>query len=108
MKNLTTTIFVFIMLFAGQVFGQKIEGIVFDQETNAPLWGASVRVQGSQRRGGGTLGRSPGRAVGVEEPLEGSRAEGLEEGGRAGRWERFDPDRFAPARAAAHPTKCEL
>ena len=49
MKNLTTTIFVFIMLFAGQVFGQKIEGIVFDQETNAPLWGASVRVQGSQR-----------------------------------------------------------
>ncbi|MEY4646210.1 MAG: hypothetical protein RIQ98_46 [Bacteroidota bacterium] len=49
MKNLTTTIFVFIMLFAGQVFGQKIEGVIVDQETNAPLWGASVRVQGSQR-----------------------------------------------------------
>ncbi len=37
------------MLFAGQVFGQKIEGVILDQETNAPLWGASVRVQGSQR-----------------------------------------------------------
>ncbi len=49
MKNLTTTIFVFMLLFAGPIFGQKIEGMVFDQETNAPLWGASVRVQGSQR-----------------------------------------------------------
>ena len=37
------------MLFAGQVFGQKIEGVILDQETNVPLWGASVRVQGSQR-----------------------------------------------------------
>ena len=46
MKKLTT---LFFLIFTHVLFGQKVEGIVFDQETNAPLWGASVRVQGSQR-----------------------------------------------------------
>ncbi|MFM6937124.1 MAG: carboxypeptidase-like regulatory domain-containing protein, partial [Aquirufa sp.] len=46
MKKLTT---LFFLLFTHVIFGQKVEGIVIDQETNAPLWGASVRVQGSQR-----------------------------------------------------------
>lgn len=46
MKKLTTLFFLFI---THVLFGQKVEGIVIDQETNAPLWGASVRVQGSQR-----------------------------------------------------------
>ncbi len=65
MKNLTTTIFVLIMLFTGQVFGQKVDGTVFDQETNAPLWGASVRVQGSQR---GVLTDAKGRFSLVDVP----------------------------------------
>jgi iron complex outermembrane receptor protein len=46
MKKLTTLFFLFL---SHVLFGQKVEGIIFDQETNAPLWGASVRVQGSQR-----------------------------------------------------------
>ncbi len=46
MKKLTTLFFLFI---THVLFGQRVEGIVIDQETNAPLWGASVRVQGSQR-----------------------------------------------------------
>ncbi len=40
------------------MFGQKVEGIVFDQETNAPLWGASVSVKGSQK---GNVTDSKGR-----------------------------------------------
>jgi iron complex outermembrane receptor protein len=31
------------------LFAQKIQGLVFDQETKAPLWGASVSVKGSQK-----------------------------------------------------------
>jgi iron complex outermembrane receptor protein len=46
MKKLTTLFFLFI---THVLFGQRVEGIVIDQEMNAPLWGASVRVQGSQR-----------------------------------------------------------
>ena len=46
MKKLTTLFFLFI---THVLFGQRVEGIVIDQETNAPLWGASVRIQGSQR-----------------------------------------------------------
>jgi iron complex outermembrane receptor protein len=46
MKKLTTLFFLFL---THVLFGQKVEGIVRDQETQAPLWGASVRVQGSQR-----------------------------------------------------------
>ena len=46
MKKLTTLFFLFL---THVLFGQKVEGIVFDQETNAPLWGASVSVKGSQR-----------------------------------------------------------
>ncbi len=65
MKNLTTTIFVLIILLTGQVFGQKVDGTVFDQETNAPLWGASVRVQGSQR---GVLTDAKGRFSLVDVP----------------------------------------
>jgi iron complex outermembrane receptor protein len=46
MKKLTT---LFFLLFTHVIFGQKLEGVIIDQETNAPLWGASVRVQASQR-----------------------------------------------------------
>jgi iron complex outermembrane receptor protein len=46
MKKLVT---LFFLIFTHVIFGQKVEGIVIDQETNAPLWGASVRVQGTQR-----------------------------------------------------------
>lgn len=46
MKKLTT---LFFLIITHVLFGQKVEGIVIDQETNTPLWGASVRVQGSQR-----------------------------------------------------------
>lgn len=50
-----TLVFLF---FTHVVFGQKVEGIVFDQETNTPLWGASVSVKGSQK---GNVTDSKGR-----------------------------------------------
>lgn len=50
-----TLVFLF---FTQVVFGQKVEGIVFDQETNTPLWGASVSVKGSQK---GNVTDSKGR-----------------------------------------------
>ena len=60
MKKATTLIFTLIVsvqiLFAQQ--SQKIQGIVFDQETKAPLWGASVSVKGSQK---GNVTDSKGR-----------------------------------------------
>jgi iron complex outermembrane receptor protein len=60
MKKATTLIITLILcvqsLFAQQ--SQKIQGIVFDQETKAPLWGASVSVKGSQK---GNLTDSKGR-----------------------------------------------
>ena len=55
MKKLTTLFFLFC---THVMFGQKVEGIVFDQETNAPLWGASVSVKGSQK---GNVTDSKGR-----------------------------------------------
>lgn len=55
MKKLTT---LFFLLLTHVMFGQKIEGRVFDQETNAPLWGASVSVKGSQK---GNVTDSKGR-----------------------------------------------
>lgn len=55
MKKLTTLLFLFC---THVMFGQKVEGIVFDQETNAPLWGASVSVKGSQK---GNVTDSKGR-----------------------------------------------
>ncbi len=60
MKKATTLIITLIVcvqsLFAQQ--SQKIQGIVFDQETKAPLWGASVSVKGSQK---GNVTDSKGR-----------------------------------------------
>ena len=50
-----TLVFLF---FTHVVFGQKVEGIVFDQDTKAPLWGASVSVKGSQK---GNVTDSKGR-----------------------------------------------
>ncbi len=50
-----TLVFLF---FTHVVFGQKVEGIVFDQDTNMPLWGASVSVKGSQK---GNVTDSKGR-----------------------------------------------
>lgn len=55
MKKLMTLVFLF---FTHVVFGQKVEGIVFDQDTNMPLWGASVSVKGSQK---GNVTDSKGR-----------------------------------------------
>jgi iron complex outermembrane receptor protein len=55
MKKLMTLVFLF---FTHVVFGQKVEGIVFDQDTKAPLWGASVSVKGSQK---GNVTDSKGR-----------------------------------------------
>ncbi|WP_395767666.1 TonB-dependent receptor [Aquirufa sp.] len=55
MKKLTT---LFFLLLTHAMLGQKIEGRVFDQETNAPLWGASVSVKGSQK---GNVTDSKGR-----------------------------------------------
>ena len=64
MKKLTTLFFLF---FTHVIFGQKVEGIVFDQESHLPLWGASVRVQGSQR---GILTDSKGHFVLTDVPKE--------------------------------------
>ena len=48
MKKATTLIFTLILC-VQSLFAQKIQGLVFDQETKAPLWGASVSVKGSQK-----------------------------------------------------------
>ena len=82
MKKATTLIFTIILsvqsLFAQQ--SQKIQGIVFDQETKAPLWGASVSVKGSQKgnvtdsKGRFQLSISPNSTIAVSfvgyEPVE--------------------------------------
>ena len=48
MKKATTLIFTLILC-VQSVFAQKVQGTVFDLETKAPLWGASVSVKGSQK-----------------------------------------------------------
>jgi iron complex outermembrane receptor protein len=48
MKKATTFI-ITLILCVQSLFAQKIQGLVFDQETKAPLWGASVSVKGSQK-----------------------------------------------------------
>jgi iron complex outermembrane receptor protein len=48
MKNATTLIFTLILC-VQSLFAQKIQGIVFDQETKSPLWGASISVKGSPK-----------------------------------------------------------
>ncbi len=82
MKKATTLIITLIVcvqsLFAQQ--SQKIQGIVFDQETKAPLWGASVSVKGSQKgnvtdsKGRFQLAISPNSTIAVRfvgyEPVE--------------------------------------
>jgi iron complex outermembrane recepter protein len=77
MKKLMTLVFLF---FTHVVFGQKVEGIVFDQDTKAPLWGASVSVKGSQKgnvtdsKGRFQLAISPNATISVSfvgyEPVE--------------------------------------
>lgn len=44
-----TTLIITLILCVQSVFAQKVQGIVFDLETKAPLWGASVSVKGSQK-----------------------------------------------------------
>ena len=44
-----TTLIITLILCVQVLWAQKIQGIVFDQETKAPLWGASVSVKGSQK-----------------------------------------------------------
>ena len=44
-----TTLIITLILCVQSLFAQKIQGLVFDQETKAPLWGASVSVKGSQK-----------------------------------------------------------
>ena len=48
MKNATTLI-ITLILGVQSLFAQRVQGIVFDQETKAPLWGASVSVKGSPK-----------------------------------------------------------
>ena len=48
MKKATTLIITLIVC-VQSLFAQKIQGLVFDQDTKAPLWGASVSVKGSQK-----------------------------------------------------------
>jgi iron complex outermembrane recepter protein len=57
MKKATTLIFTLIVC-VQSVFAQKVQGTVFDLETKAPLWGASVSVKGSQK---GNVTDSKGR-----------------------------------------------
>jgi iron complex outermembrane receptor protein len=57
MKKATTLIFTLILC-VQSVFAQKVQGTVFDLETKAPLWGASVSVKGSQK---GNVTDSKGR-----------------------------------------------
>jgi iron complex outermembrane receptor protein len=53
MKKVATIVYVFIsmLIFSASVFGQKIrvEGMVIDQETSNPLWGASVLLKATQK-----------------------------------------------------------
>lgn len=60
MKKATTLIIVLVLCVQGlwAQSTQKIQGLVFDQETKAPLWGASVSVKGSQK---GNVTDSKGR-----------------------------------------------
>ncbi|MEY3918365.1 MAG: hypothetical protein RLZZ132_700 [Bacteroidota bacterium] len=44
-----TTLIITLILCVQSLFAQKIQGLVFDQETKVPLWGASVSVKGSQK-----------------------------------------------------------
>jgi iron complex outermembrane receptor protein len=44
-----TTLIITLILCVQSLFAQKIQGIVFDQETKAPLWGASVSIKGSPK-----------------------------------------------------------
>jgi hypothetical protein len=44
-----TTLIITLILCVQSVFAQKVQGTVFDQDTKAPLWGASVSVKGSQK-----------------------------------------------------------
>ena len=44
-----TTLIITLILCVQSLFAQKVQGIVFDLETKAPLWGASVTVKGSQK-----------------------------------------------------------
>ena len=44
-----TTLIITLILCVQSLFAQKIQGLVFDQETKTPLWGASVSVKGSQK-----------------------------------------------------------
>ena len=57
MKKATTFI-ITLILCVQSVFAQKVQGTVFDLETKAPLWGASVSVKGSQK---GNVTDSKGR-----------------------------------------------
>lgn len=82
MKKATTLIIVLVLCVHGlwAQSTQKIQGLVFDQETKAPLWGASVSVKGSQKgnvtdsKGRFQLSISPNSTIAVSfvgyEPVE--------------------------------------
>jgi iron complex outermembrane receptor protein len=75
-----TTLIITLILCAQTLFAQKIQGIVFDQETKAPLWGASVSIKGSPKgnvtdsKGRFQLAISPNSTIAVSfvgyEPVE--------------------------------------
>ncbi len=64
MKKVTTIVYLFIsmLIFSVSANGQKIrlEGLVIDQETSIPLWGASIQLKSSQK---GVLSDSKGHFV---------------------------------------------
>lgn len=58
MKKLTTIFTVVFLCFASALQAQQIKGLILDRETKAPLWGASIQVEGIQK---GTMSDAKGQ-----------------------------------------------
>ena len=57
MKKLTTIFAVLFLCYTCPLQAQQVKGLVLDSETKAPLWGASIQVEGVQK---GTISDSKG------------------------------------------------
>ena len=57
MKKLTTIFAVLFLCYTCPIQAQQVKGLVLDSETKAPLWGASIQVEGVQK---GTISDSKG------------------------------------------------
>ena len=58
MKKVTTIFAVVFLCVSCTLWAQQTKGLVLDRETKAPLWGASILVEGIQK---GTLSDSKGQ-----------------------------------------------